>query len=289
MALAILLECAGTLLIVYGVVQVFRDIFHPTKSGSLSDWIGRFYSKLLRKTRFRPTVGPLALVSVIVAWIILLTTGFGLIYCGVLPQGFADTEPMRHPHSGLRTVVRAIYVSVGAFDTFETFNLSPQTEVLRVVVAVEGLVGFTMITASVSWTVLVYPALARSRWFARHASLVLRTEQRTGLSAVRELGAPMLIEFSRQVLEYRIDLVLFPILLNFYAEDEASTVPHMLPEMMRFSREATADPRAEIRMAGTKLQIALEDLAQTIASRVLQMQTDDPGETFHAFREREKD
>ena len=46
-------------------------------------------------------------------------------------------------------------------------RLKPETNWLRLVISLEGLIGISMITASVSWTVLLYPALARSRQFAR--------------------------------------------------------------------------------------------------------------------------
>lgn len=283
------LECAGIALVLYGVLQVFRDIFHPTESGSLSDWVGRLYSKLLRNTRLRPSVGPLALVTVIVTWVALLTGGFALIYCGVLPGGFRQTEPRGEPASLGRRLVRSIYISIGAFDTFETFDLVPKTDAMRIAVSLEGLLGISMITASVSWTVLLYPALARGRWFARHASLLLRAEERTGLSPVRELGVTVVAEMAAQVIEYRIDLVLFPILLNFYATDEASTVAHVLPQILRLSRDAAADPRPEMKMAAAGLQLALEDLAETIASRILNSEDHDPDPTFQAFRRREED
>ena len=72
-----------------------------------------------------------------------------------------------------------------------------------------------MITASVSWTLLLYPALARSRQFARRASVLLEVEYRSGLSIVRELGVPLLLELAQAALQYRSDIILFPVLLNF--------------------------------------------------------------------------
>jgi hypothetical protein len=76
-----------------------------------------------------------------------------------------------------------------------------------------------MITASVSWTVLLYPALARSRQFARRVSVLIEAEQRSGLSIVRELGVPLLLELAQAVLQFRIDITLFPVLFNFYAAE----------------------------------------------------------------------
>jgi hypothetical protein len=37
MAVRILLEVSGVLVVLFGLREVFRDIFHPTRSGSLRD------------------------------------------------------------------------------------------------------------------------------------------------------------------------------------------------------------------------------------------------------------
>ncbi|HEX6495187.1 MAG TPA: hypothetical protein VF018_06880 [Acidobacteriaceae bacterium] len=43
----IALEASGALRALFGLREVFRDIFHPTLSGSLSDFVGRFMSFLM--------------------------------------------------------------------------------------------------------------------------------------------------------------------------------------------------------------------------------------------------
>jgi uncharacterized membrane protein len=192
MITTILLECGGTLLVLFGIREVFRDIFHPTASGSLSDFVGRLASLLMRHTRLRPAVGPLSLVTVILCWVILLAAGFALIYCGILPREIA--HPAGESHSFAENFLRSLYFSLGAFDTFQTFNLAPQTNWLRLVISIEGLIGISMITASVSWLVLLYPALARTRLFARRVSTLLEAEKRLQYSLAHELGEPLLME-----------------------------------------------------------------------------------------------
>ncbi len=287
----LLLEAAGALLVLYGLTQVYRDIFHPTQSGTLSDSIGALYSALLRHTRLRSSIGPLALVSVIIAWAFLLTLGFALIYTGLLTTHFSDTD--RHIPAGsfFHLLLRGIYISLGSFDTFQTFDLAPTSDWLRLTVAVEGLIGISMITASVSWTVLLYPALARTRWFARCVSTLLEAERRTGLSPVQLGSSVALFGLVEQVLNYRIDMVLFPILLNFHAEEEAATPSKILPELLRYARAAAADPRPETRFAGVELCIALQTLSETIGSRILGAPSGDeahadPAVIFDDFQEK---
>ena len=212
--------------------------------------------------------------------------GFALIYWGLAPEQLflpSDNSPHPAPHQFLR----CLYFSLGAFDTFQTFDLKPATNWLRLVVTIEGLVGISMITASVSWTVLLYPALARSRQFARRVSVFLEAEQRSGLSIVRELGVPLLLELAQEVLQYRIDIILFPVLLNFYAAERESTIAHVLPEVLRFAREAAQCEDTAVRLGGVQLQIALDTLAKAISERVIRREDQPVEDVFNAFRQRE--
>jgi hypothetical protein len=50
------------------------------------------------------------------------------------------------------------------------------------------------------------------------------------------------------VLQFRIDITLFPVLLNFYAAEQESTVAHVLPKILRFAREAAACDDTAVRL-----------------------------------------
>lgn len=279
-------QSIGTVMVLFGLREVFRDIFHPTRSGTLSENVGRLTSLLISQTRLRPAVGALSLVITIFCWITTLTIGFALIYCGLAPQElFASSNTSAY--TAPRHFLRCLYFSLGAFDTFQTFDMRPETNWLRLVVSIEGLVGISMITASVSWTVLLYPALARSRQFARRVSVLIEAEQRSGLSIVRELGVPLLLELAQAVLQFRIDITLFPVLLNFYAAEQESTVAHVLPEILRFARDAAGCDDTAVRLGGVQLQIALDSLAESISDQVIQGEQPPIDEVFDAFERRE--
>lgn len=285
----ILVEIAGALLVLYTLGEVFRDIFHPTSSGSLSDWVGRIISKLLRHTRFRAAVGALALVSVIFCWVLLIGVGFATLYYGEYPAHFRGSASWQDT-GYLSRIVPCLYFSIGTLDTFQTFNLVPATNWLRLIVAVEGLIGISMITASVSWLVLLYPALERQRATARYFSLVAQAEQRTGLSAIRELDAMLLMGMSERILQARLDMVLFPILLHFYALSAEFTITNALPIALEFSRRGMqhGEP-ASVRLAATQLHISLEGMAQFIAERITRNpQPYEPEDVFRTFAEYER-
>ena len=207
------LEIVGTAITLLTLREIFGDIFHPARGGNLSDWIGRFCSTSLRHTRYRSAVGPIALVAVLLSWVLLLAFGFAVIYFGLYPQDFVTTSP--ESLSFLSRVVHCVYFSFGALCTFGTFDLNPRTDWLRIIVAAEGVIGISMITASVSWLVLLYPALERQRYIARHISLLEEAEKESGLSSVTEFGAPFLMRLARELLQVRLDVWLFPISLYF--------------------------------------------------------------------------
>jgi hypothetical protein len=288
MVLRIIIEIVGILIVLYGLLQVFRDIFHPTASGSLSDGVGRIVSATMKHTRFRPAVGAVSLVLTILCWVAILVAGFGLIYSGLLGAEVTVSQgpiPSGWPH----TFLRSLYLSLGSFDTFQTFNLSAQTEWLRLVIAIEGLIGISMITASISWLVLLYPALERTRQFARLASSWLEAEQRTGIGLLEQQGTPAMRDITRGVLQFRLDIILFPILLNFYSTNDRATVGFVLPAVLKLAvdgSEAARDP--SIRLASTQLHIALEDLCKILAERVLHRERLDMQAVLESFREREQ-
>ena len=168
---------------------------------------------------------------------------------------------------------------------------NPRTDWLRLIVAMQGLVGISMITASVSWLVLLYPALTRQRATARQLTLATEAEQRSGLSP-DEHDPAFLVMLEQNIVQARLDLVLFPILLHFYALTPSYTLAAALPTACRFAREATRENQAvKVRLAGTKLLIALEDLAKTLSERVLNKDPSthpDVEAVFRAFAEREQ-
>ncbi|MGI4756792.1 MAG: hypothetical protein ACRYGF_08080 [Janthinobacterium lividum] len=204
-------------------------------------------------------------MSTILCWVILLAAGFALVFCGLSMQGLIMFQgpPASSPWISL---FRSIYLSFGALDTFQTFDAELRPDWLRLLITIEGLIGLSMITASVSWLVLLYPALARTRFFAKRISLLRKAEERVQLSLVEHLGVRVLTELAVGVIQLRLDFILFPILFNFYASDQSASIAFTLPELSRIANNGMAESLpAEVRLAGAQLQVALEELAKTLA------------------------
>jgi hypothetical protein len=99
-----------------------------------------------------------------------------------------------------------------------------------------------------------------------------------------------LTELVDDVIQFRTDVILFPILLNFYASDRDATIAFVLPDIHRLARRAAdherdTDPSY---FAGVQLQIALEELARILAERVVDANPDDVSKVFEAFQQRDE-
>ena len=273
----IISQIVGILLVIFTLRDVFRDLFHPTRSGSLSDWIakGAAFAKRLRPN-LRATVGPLALVGVILAWVTLITLGFALIYLGSFPL---VAQPGADPQSFGSRFLHSVYMSLGSLVTFKTFDVDPQTSWLRLVIACEGLIGFAVITASISWTVLLYPALARARWLAERIEVYEKASHRPGFGY--QIDPAILLDFARSIIQVRIDLRLFPILLVFYPASQSASLASKLPLVVELAADGKKDSSpADLRRAAIQLEVALDRFAELIAENVI-------GEKSHGMKREE--
>ena len=144
----------GVLVLALAVREIFRDLFQPSGSGALSSYIGAWIFQVARKLTFLLQIaGPLAVVVVIACWTFLLAASFALIYSASYPDGFAIQGEPRH---GVSEFVTLLAFSLASLTTVGTPDLSPKPEWLRLTVAVESLLGFSLVTASISWIVLIW-------------------------------------------------------------------------------------------------------------------------------------
>jgi len=88
--------------------------------------------------------------------------------------------PELGPAANQRDFVDALYMSLVTLGTIGYGDISPATDVLRLIVPLEALVGFALLTASVSWVLTVYPALSRRRSLAYEITLLREVTQRSG-------------------------------------------------------------------------------------------------------------
>ena len=274
----------GSAIILFAVREMFNDLFHPTRSGALSEWIARLLFRIFRhSSSMLPTSGPLSIVLVIMTWATLLAIGFAFVYWPFFPASYelqTATVPV-----GSAVWWWSFYYSLEMMTTLGLGDIRPGPTWLKVLSAGHTLLGFCLVTASITWILLVFPALRRLRTLARKASTLQNAEQRTAVPVVSAGMHVVLAGLAEEVIQVRVDLVHFPILFYFYAEDPRASLPCALRPLMHFAEDGMHPGRDElVRLTGSALMVGLDDLAELIGER-LQVQERAPKAVFQKFSE----
>ena len=266
------------------VREMFRDLFQPSGSGALSAFVASAIFWTARRFRFLLGVaGPLSIVVSVILWAILITVGFALLYLPRYPGAFSGTEPMTHDLGGRSWTV--FYVSLSALTTLGSAKISPESTSVRLIAAFESLVGISLITASVTWIVLIYPALGRMRALARHASVLRRAEKQTGTDPLTVDGEAVVGRFAQAVIRMRIDFIHFPLIYYFHSDTEGASLAHSLQTLHSLGQAANGSERSEqLRLSAAMLNIALSDLAEVLGRKfVRDADSKDPVGVFRAI------
>ena len=279
----LLLAIVGAALIVLILLEVFSDLFHPSRKGALSDWIGRgLFSAFKKIPRSLPLSGPLTVVVVIGTWIAILVLGFALLYFGAYPTEFRTSTNAVPPAATRWSSV--VYFSFETLVTLGYGDLVPTGGFIRGISTIEALVGFALLTASVSSIVLLYPALSRMRHLARGVSHLIAAEKATGLNVADSESELVLSSLARDVTHARIDLMHFPVVYYFATNDREASTATWMPELMRLAESARSPHHpARVRLAGAALDAALHDFAAILDDRYLHTRFRDDALIFHAF------
>ena len=272
----------GGAVVLFVIREIFKDLFHPVRSGALSDWIGQ---RLFRALRYWPALltsaGPMAVVLVIVIWAMLLVTGFAFIYWAVFPAAFQlRTVNQPTPADGFWW---CFYYSLEMLTTLGLGDIQPNPNWLRILSACHTLLGFSLVTASLTWVLLLFPALRRTRTLARKVTTLQEAEQDTGTAVINLDMHLVLLDLAEEVITAGVDLVHFPILFYFYAEDLKFSLAHALLVIQRFATDGIQPERQQrIRLSAAALHRALGDLTVILAGR-LDVRNEMPTQVLSSF------
>jgi hypothetical protein len=275
----------GVLILGFTFREIFQDLFHPTRTGSLSDFVGRTLFRLLRHRHSTLSLaGPLSLVVVILCWAFAQAVGFALIYWIGFPSEF-QTSKGTAPTVG-NGFWLMLYFSLQVMTTLGLGDLLPTAGWLRGLATFQALSGLALVTASVSWIVLLYPALARMRTLARRASILARAEEKTGVDVVSGDAQYLLGDLALDVIRTRVDLIYFPIIYYFRSESGRASLPESIPYLVTFAKAACKPETPDrVRLAGSALDVALDDLAKTLGERFLHKEAADTEAVFRSYAE----
>jgi Ion channel len=273
----------GILIIGFAFTEIFQDLFHPTHTGSLSDWIGRTLFRIFRRwPRALSSAGPLTVVLVILCWALLQALGFALVYSAGYPDSFR-LQNRENAGTGY-SFATMFYFSLQVMTTLGLGDVMPRAEWLRIVVSFQALIGLAILTASVSSIVLIYPALGRMRLLARRTTILASAAKETGIEVISGDVTGLLSDFANAVIQTRVDFIHFPIIYYFHSDHRRSSLAATLPRLLHFAEAGSnTDSPERVRLAAAMLRGALEDLAGLLDERFLKTRAKDPEMVFRAY------
>lgn len=167
-----LFTAAGLFVLLFVAYDVYATILDASgRAGPLSSWLNRGVWAVTRSLAFRFSrnrrhrllnlVGPLLMPVLIVLYLVLLITGFALIYMPRMPAEFTLNPPGESAHW-----IESLYFSGVTLTTLGYGDITPRTSLMRFFALVEGASGFALISLAVTYLVTVYRALERKRVIA---------------------------------------------------------------------------------------------------------------------------
>jgi ion channel len=265
-AAAVISTALGVGMIGLAARDVFDALFHPEGRGTFARLISRAVWWLFRRPGphpgLFPLAGPVALISVIAIWASLLVVGWAVIYWPHLPEGFSFSQATAPSGS----FVEALHISLVTLTTLGFGDVTPHAPALRLLVPLEGLLGFGLLSASISWLLLIYPVLSRRRSLAYEITLL----RGSGGSVARlepEALERLYTELTSRLVAVERDLVSFPISYYFAEEDPRFSLAASAPYLIELVDHGASREEAGVRLRAELLRQATDDLAATAAVR----------------------
>jgi hypothetical protein len=221
---------------------------------------------------------------VIAVWGALVVVGFALIFSPHFPEGFS-TDPGT---GGGGALGDALYLSLVNLTSLGYGDIVPTASLLRFLGPLETLLGLGLLTASISWILLLYRVLSDHRSLAHEISLLADAEDATGIALTEiqpDVAARILADLTSKAVAARDDLAHSPIAYYFRPRDPRHALPLLLPRLIDVVDQCSQPDRAPaLRLQAGMLREALEDLLDTVAEDFLDATPGDTAGTLEAYR-----
>lgn len=283
----------GILLIVLAGRDILFTLLTATGRGSISR---RLMTMVWRVTRpivrhwhsYRGAAGPLTLLSVISIWTSMLILGWALIYWPFLPDAFLVDFGLDLDRESPFNLITALYFSTVVLATLGFGDIVPTGAWLRLLTPIEGLIGFGLLTASISWFLSIFPALARRRRLIHQIALVRGASSDIDEFWDAEAAAALLNSFSTQLIHIHSDQVQFPVIYYFRDAEPAANLEselRYLLEIADWAVEQHGDASHSIHLHRQILHHAIDDYLDTVAMQFLNLEDGSTCEILDALAE----
>ncbi|CAM5573100.1 potassium channel family protein [Streptomyces aurantiogriseus] len=278
-----LVSLAGAGLVMAALRDLFHTLWHPTRHGGLSRLVMTVLWRLARHLRVRGRVvglvGPLAMVTVVGMWAVTIILGWAIIYWPHMPGAFTFTPGSKAAQQP--ALLDSVYLSLVTVATLGLGDVVPAEGWLRLVSPLEALIGFALLTATVSWVLEIYPALSRRRVLAIRLALLQRADP-SAQQLDCTVGATLLESLATEVARVRIDFTQYAEAYYFHDGEDHSSLAATIGYAADLAHSGQTARRPDVRLTGDLLAGALEDLAAILDQRFLHT-GGTPTEVFAAY------
>lgn len=279
----------GAALVALGLYDIFQQLFRPFASGSVSRPLIRIVWRLFHlpagySPKMLSLAGSVALIVVISVWVSMLVVGWALIFLPHLPDQFNYAQGLDSSVRG--GIVDALYLSMVILATLGFGDVTPTSDWLLILLPLEAMFGFALLTAGIAWVLSLYPAVTQKYSLAHHINLVRESteENKITINDLDESSAAELIShFSCSLISVHINFTQFYILYYFNSREKKASLPLNISYLTQLAAEAKKSDSAAVRFQAAVLQKAVDEFAQTLGKHFLKLKSASTEEILTAF------
>ncbi|WP_235892628.1 potassium channel family protein [Mycolicibacterium hodleri] len=263
----------GSLLVVVVVRDVFHTLFHPVGHGSIAPQMMKLVWWLLRvfrsDRRIASLTGPLGIALVVVTWGAMAVLGWAMLYYSQMPDGFVYGSELNP--ADRHDVLDALYLSLVTIGTLGFGDIVPTSPFVRLIVPLEALFGFMLLTAAVSWVLQIYPALHRRRVLALELSTLREARHKNPDLGIESVPIGVLTGLANAIVEARNDFTQYGATYYFRDLETDASLASSLDYATQLSDEAAVSAQPQTRLAGALISVAIRSLADLLNREFLRL------------------
>lgn len=288
---------AGLAIILFAVRDIFLTMFAPASRGVVSPLIMRSIWRMMRplarrRHRYRELAGPTIFVAILTIWATMIVIGFALIYWAFLPDHFLLDFGLDVERDRSNTILTSLYFSLVALTTLGFGDIIPTSTLLRMIVPLEALIGFGLLTAGISYFLSINPALSRRRVLAHEIAGVREVEAAIRDQWDNRTSSDLFHQFANELTAINSDQIQLPITYYFLEADPSAELAAHLPyllSLVRRERDQHQSPAeheevsARVPLNEYLLERSIVEYVTTVNRMFLRGEDGDVEKAMHAF------
>lgn len=285
----VLATIGGATLVLVALRDIFDTLFHPHGQGIVSERLIHGIWRAARRVGRRnhsvlSFAGPVAFFAVILTWSALVIVGFAVMLWPHFPEDYVITAGAARDGA----LGDALYLSLVNLTSLGYGDIVPATTGLRYLGPLETLIGLGLVTASISWILIIYRVLADSRTLSDEIALLTETQREAGVTLNQiapEAAAGILADITSRLIAVRDDLAHSPIAYYFHPRQRRHSLPAVLPGLIALVDDFPAVYASpELRFEGEMLRRAIDQLLATVSVEFLRGHPTGNAEALAAYQ-----